>query len=249
MKFIKLFTLIPLLLASSINAAPVINPSVEDNHAKCSPLYNITHFAKYLGMSPEAYYKFSGAYAMENASSMLPHFIDIQLHPAFIEAQTLLSGGLEVSESLILEIEALFKKNQELFADYMGMDVSELVGKQKQFEQLTTVINRLESKRLSQLGRDSSGSPQPLSSQSVDETEVIAITANENSIRETSSGEFTALITTIYNLSMGSNGGLGGTFEVEYTTSSGYYGSQEWYVDRFTIYPTGNTQVFSSSAR
>jgi hypothetical protein len=239
MKSLTLFALVSVVLTPVLMVTSVANPSVKDNAATISQPYDITNFAKYMGMTSEEYYKFSGAYGIDNTSSMLPDFIDLQSHSAFIESQNLLASGLEVPESLTLEIEAMFKKNQELFAGYMGMDISELVRKQKQFEQLTTVINRLESVRLRQHGVDSSDPFGPLSAQ-VAETEVITIISTEPKIEQTASGIHTSLTTTIWSFGMGLNGGLGATFRVEFRTSNGYYGSQDWYVDRFRYYSTGN---------
>jgi hypothetical protein len=119
------------------------------------------------------------------------------------------------------------------------MDISELVRKQKQFEQLTTVINRLESGRLNQLMLDSPESFGKLSAED-DEIEIITITATESKIDQSVAGIHTSVTTQIWNFGMNLNGGLGVNIRVEFRTSNGYYGSQDWYVDRFRYYSTGN---------
>lgn len=236
MKMFKSIILSTLILATS----PVVCAAVASDEIKeervVSQAYNFNDFATYLGMTPKEYFKFSGAYATDNASSVLPDFIDIQTHPAYIEARDLQLSGLSVPDSLILQIESIFAKNQELFADYMQMDMTELLRKEDKFEKLTSVLNGLDAS-LSQPSQKSSGAAFV---NNVEEIERIVVIANENSIRKTSSGSYTSLTVMIYDFGMQLNSGLGGGLRVDFHTSNGYYGSQDWIVNRFRAYPTGN---------
>ncbi len=235
MKIFKSIILSTLILATShVVCAAIASQEIKEERV-VSRAYNFNDFATYLGMTPKDYFKFSGAYATDNASSVLPDFIDIQTHPAYVKARDLQLSGLSVPDSLILQIESIFAKNQELFADYMQMNMPELLRKQDKFEKLTLVLNGLDANLNQPTEKSSAGGVN-----NIDEVERIVMTAHENSIRKTSSGSYTSLTVMIYDFGMGLKNGLGGEGRVDFHTSSGYYGSQYWVVDRFRAYPTGN---------
>lgn len=224
-------------------AAAVCFPAYSDTNSSSSELkdskvvsgYNYKDFAEYLGLTVQEYHRFSQAYAPSNSSPLLPQFIDILNHPKFIELQALTNAGEVAPDSLNVEVEALFHRNQETFAEYMDMSVSELENLQTKYDELIRVISQLEG--TVNLSSESLGKE----TLNEDDVEYITIQASEDKIEETSSGTRTQYTTVIYNFGMGLSGGNGVYFIVDFYRSSGsYYGSQQWYVDRFRVYPTGN---------
>lgn len=236
MTFFKSLVLSAVVLTTSFFTTASVTPDKTTAKTATSRMYSFYDFAKYMGMTPQEYFKFSGAYAVDNASPELPDFVDIKSHPAFKQAKKLQSEGLPVPQSLTADIEALFKQNQALFADYMQMDIAELVRKQDRFDNLTLVLNGLDANA----NKPSPKKHKGVTSDDNDEIAVIEVSGNKNSILKTTSGIYTSLTERTHELGMGVNDGSGGIVKVNYYTENGYYRSQEWKINRFSAYPTGD---------
>lgn len=230
-----------ILLTSTLFSQANVAIAHENVNKQSVEAYTYEDFASYLGLTVEDFHKFTQAYALDNASPLQPSFIDIQNHPSFIEVQRYIALEEDAPGSLIVEVQSLFAKNQELLAEHMGMSVDEIEDLQTRFDELTRVTNQLQRNNQ----KERLGSSFSLSN-SNDEIEVIVVTAKEDKLVETSSGIYNMHTTQIWDFGLSLDGGKGVSFTVEYRTPNGnYYGSQSWYADRFRVYNTSN--IFCSS--
>ena len=220
-----------LFLSLSVNVSANSESSSSQQLKSNIELSDYRDYADYLNLPIDEYYKFVSAYGINNKSSHLPNFIDIQNHPAFL---SLLNSDKDesVPKTLVKEVEQLFDTNKKIFAEYMGWSLDRLKFTQTRFSELTRVVDGLapvtQRKSTSSIKKPD------------DEADALVVVANKEIIKQTSSASFTNLTPTILNFAINSNNGLGGTFTVKFKTNTGVYGEQQWYANRFSAYPVEN---------
>lgn len=108
-----------LFLSLSVNVFANSENSSSEQLKSNIELSDYSDYADYLNLPIDEYYKFVSAYGINNKSSYLPNFIDIQNHSAFL---SLLNSDKDetVPKTLVKEVEQLFDTNKKYLRNIWG---------------------------------------------------------------------------------------------------------------------------------
>lgn len=206
-------------------------------------VYTPSDYAQFLGLTQQQYMNLSSAMMVNPEAKVGFQYESIRENPAYIEQINLLKAGQAVPPKLQREVKALFRKNMNKLADFVGVPRSRINGIVSKYTHMVNTVNTLETIRLAR----QSGENFTIQ----DEIEVIVITAPEDKIHTTSSGIYTLYTSQIWDFGVEVGGGSQVNVKVEFVNSANgtVFGSQTWSVNRFAAAPSENLECVSSDCK